>query len=221
MNKIIVGNLKSSLNESNVKNYVDKINKYKYDNLIICVDDKYIDLFKSNNYNIAYQDINNINLNNNVKYALLGHYSVRNLQTDEIINKKINYCLSHNLKVILCIGNEKKEEFKSIINQIDNCLKDIKPDEIKNIILAYEPFYMINSNLNVDIKLVKKYIDDIKSHVKNKYNFDVNVLYGGNVNELNINKILEISDGILVGRLCFDVNKFTQILHSLGLLQIK
>ena len=50
MNKLVIANLKNFLDDYNVKNYIKNIKNIDYDNLIVFPQDKYIDLFISNNY---------------------------------------------------------------------------------------------------------------------------------------------------------------------------
>lgn len=85
-----------------------------------------------------------------IKYVLVGH-SERRLNFNEKnqdINTKIVNCLHYNLKPILCVGenartkNETANSFrikKIIFSQLNECLKGIKEEEIKNITIAYEP----------------------------------------------------------------------------------
>lgn len=217
MKKIVVANLKSSLSDSTAENYVSTINKHKYTNLILCPSYKYLHMFKSDNYLLGMQDIDDDinNLKGTIDYVMLGHYEKRiKGETNKNINKKIDLCLKNNLKVILCIGNNENEDFDYIKRQLDECLCKVDSKCFKDILIAYEPFYMIGKSKDIDINLIKGYINSIKTHISNKYHSKISVLYGGNVNESNINDLLDISDGVLVGRLSFDVNNFTQILQK-------
>ena len=217
MNKLVIANLKNFLDDYNVKNYIKNIKNIKnidYDNLIVFPQDKYIDLFISNNYKVGVQDLSESY--NKVNYILLGHYDKRkNGESNDLINDKIKLSLEKNLKIILCVGNNKDDDYKYIYNQIDSCLKDISNDRLNNIILAYEPFYMIGNDLTIDIKVINDYINNIKNYVKNNYNIDIKVLYGGNVNNSNVSEIMKICDGIMIGRASFDIKKITQILQKI------
>ena len=214
MNKLVIANLKNFLDDYNVENYINDIKNINYDNLIVFPQDKYIDLFISNNYKTGVQDLSESY--NKVNYILLGHYDKRkNGESNDLINNKIKLSLEKNLKIILCIGNNKDDDYKYIYNQIDSCLKNISNDQLNNITLAYEPFYMIGNDLTIDIKVIKDYINNIKNYVKNNYNIDIKVLYGGNVNDSNVSEIIKICDGIMIGRASIDINKFTQILQKI------
>ena len=197
--KYIVCNLKNHLNEFNINDYINTIQKITYKNVIFCIDKKYINLFK--NYKLCTQ-----NYYDDLKkeYVLIGHYEKK--ESKEEIKEKITKALTQKIKVILCIGNENIKDYKSIKKQISYYLDK----ESNNIIIAYEPYNMIGSKENINI-------DDLTNIVKNiKKDFnDIKVLYGGNVNEKNINEIIEITDGVLIARLSYNPHKLTNILNKI------
>ena len=82
--------------------------------------------------------------------------------------------------------------------------------KLSNIIIAYEPNFMVGSNNKVDLKFIESYYNFIKSHFSN-----IPVIYGGNVNKNNIKNILKIYDGVLIGRLSFNPHKFTKVLNKI------
>src|SRR3989338_5794608 len=86
------------------------------------------------------------------EYVILGHSERRIYfdETDEMISKKIKMALKNKLKVILCIGEnlEQREnnETKAIIKfQLENCLRNISNNEMKDIVIAYEPVWAIGT----------------------------------------------------------------------------
>lgn len=198
--KYIIANLKTSLNNQNINEYISTIKKVKYNNLILCPDKKYLHLFKnickvgSQDY---YDDIN-------IDYTIIGHYDKKDEK--EQIKYKLDKALKRNIIVILCIGNNSFEDLNSLKNQLDYYLSDV---ESNNVLIAYEPYFMIGSNNHINLQKIKKNIDYIKN------NYKKNTLYGGNVNQKNIEDILKISDGILVGRLSFNPHIFTNVINKI------
>lgn len=97
-----------------------------------------------------------------IRYVLVGH-SERRLNFNEKnkdINTKIINCLHYNLKPIVCIGenarakNETANNFrikKIVFSQLNECLKGVKDDELKNITIAYEPVWAISTNANGNV----------------------------------------------------------------------
>jgi triosephosphate isomerase len=85
-----------------------------------------------------------------VKYCLVGHSERRLIfkETDEDINNKIRTILNQSIKPILCIGentrtkNENCTSFKiknKLFDQLSNAFKNNQPEEMKEVILTYEP----------------------------------------------------------------------------------
>lgn len=221
MNKLIVGNLKSSLNAFNVDDYLNQINKNKYSNLVLCPSYKYLQLFNSTNYILGAQDLSSsipvFELKRHgVQYVILGHYDRKRLynENDDDLKKKISLCISEDLKIIICIGNMDNESKDELMQKVLNILNCIPKDKLINIIIAYEPYNLIGKDIPVDVSIINETVKCVKSVVKEEFKTDIKVIYGGNVNEENIYEVMNICDGILAGRLCFDVHKFTQILHN-------
>lgn len=202
MKKYIVANLKNSLSDNNVDDYIKILNNNKYENLIICPEYKYIKLFNSNAYHLGSQDYYDDIF---CEYVIINHHDNITNNINEIIKKSLN----KNMKVILCVGNDSLDDLDSLSIQINDYLQEIH--NYNNIMIAYEPYFMISSDMDVDIKKIARNIKYIKSLFDNK----INVFYGGNVNERNIEEILNVSDGVLIGRFSFDIQKFTKILNKI------
>lgn len=86
------------------------------------------------------------------EYVILGHSERRTIfgEKDEMINKKIKKALSQKLKPIFCVGETLEEREKDITEkvikkQIEKGLVDITPDEILDVIIAYEPVWAIGT----------------------------------------------------------------------------
>jgi triosephosphate isomerase len=65
-------------------------------------------------------------------------------ETNKIINKKILTLLENNMTVVFCIGEtlkdfEKNQTIATLKKQINECLKNINKNDIKNLIISYEP----------------------------------------------------------------------------------
>ena len=104
---------------------------------------------------------------------------------------------------------------KILKRQLINALRDIDNKDIKNIIIAYEPIWSIgtgNVPENKEIITITKYIKGIVNNIYHE-EIDIPVLYGGSVNEKNIeelNKINNIS-GVLVGGASLKADKLKKI----------
>lgn len=141
------------------------------------------------------------------KYVIIGHSERRNIlnETDLEINKKFKACLLNNLKPVLCIGEKLGEDRKEVLKkQLKEDLKGVKD---KNIIIAYEPVWAIGTgktptsdDILDSFNFIKKIIPESK------------VLYGGSVNSKNIQEIIQITDGVLVGGASVNKNEFLKMI---------
>ena len=149
------------------------------------------------------------------KYVILGHSENRQTgESDKLINLKIKTALKNGLKVIFCIGEKIKDKrnkkTKSVLSkQIKLGLKGVN---LNNIIIAYEPVWAIGSGLIPKSDELFKTINFIKSKFRKK----LKILYGGSVNNKNINELKTISniDGFLVGGASQNSKKFIDIIKK-------
>ena len=149
------------------------------------------------------------------KYVIIGHSENRKTgDTDKLINLKIKNALKSGLKVIFCIGEtlseKRKKKTKRVLNkQIKIGLSGVKNK--KNILVAYEPFWAIGSGLTPKYNELFETIGFIKDEIKLQ-----KVLYGGSVNNKNINKLknIKIIDGFLIGGESQKSKKFIDIIKK-------
>ena len=234
MAKIVVGNLKMNLTEKEVDRYLDVINKEDFENINLFLAPSYIYLekFKSNKYNLTAQDVSLFydgsytgevsatQLSSiGVKSVIIGHSERRTLFSEDskIINEKIKKSLKNNLKVILCVGEAKKDNVETTKK---NILEELKKDldgisDIENIIIAYEPFYAISSGKSADVDNIKEVVNEIKSYASKIYNKNIKVIYGGSVDEENIEKIVSICDGAMIGKMSLNAEKFVNLMKKI------
>lgn len=234
MSKIVVGNLKMSLTKHQVEDYVSIINKEKFENvdLILCPSFIHILMFNSKNYSVGAQnvfyeqlgpytgEISAMQLKEiGVNYVIIGHSERRTIfnETNSIINKKINACLDNNIKVILCIGENKEQkdsnETSNVLKkQIEEALYGINSSNLQNIIIAYEPVYSIGTGNALTKEEIKSNILYIKSIINSNFNSDCKIIYGGSVNKENVNDIIDVCDGIMVGKMSNDAKEFIKLL---------
>ena len=239
--KIIIANWKMNFLLKNGKQFVKKIliNKKIFKNkLIICPPTSIIyeisKQLKNNSIGLGAQDchfekfgaftgnVSPLMLKDiGCKYVILGHSERRiyHFESNLIIKKKLLNAIEHNLKVILCIGEDSKTKKKN--KTLDFLAKQIKETvPTKNlankIIIAYEPIWSIGSgvtpNIN-DISNIHKFIKDKLIKI-NRFYRNTKILYGGSVNNKNAKKFLKINeiDGLLVGGASTKLNKLISIL---------
>ena len=155
------------------------------------------------------------------KYVIIGHSENRsNGETNNLINKKIHSAILNNLNVIFCIGEnlfekKNKKTNKILKQQIDLGLKKIK--KIDKIIFAYEPIWSIGTGKVLTNKELTKQVINIKKIIKNKFkNQKTKIIYGGSVNNQNINNLKQIKEinGFLIGGASQNSKKFIDIIKK-------
>ena len=155
------------------------------------------------------------------KYVIIGHSENRsNGETNTQINKKIHSAILNNLNIIFCIGEnlfeKKNKKTNSILKkQINLGLKKIK--KIDKVIFAYEPVWSIGTGKVLTNKELTKQVIIIKKIIKNKFkNQKTKIIYGGSVNNQNINNLKQIKEinGFLIGGASQNSKKFIDIIKK-------
>lgn len=158
-------------------------------------------------------------------YCILGHSERRYyfLETDPFINKKVLLCLKENLTPIICVGETKEQKelgvSKELIKeQVLQALNGVVKQDLYKLVFAYEPVWAIGTGqaaTSVEAEEIAKFIVEIiKEHYET--DFKVAVLYGGSVNEENIQQFLNCEHimGALIGGASLDADKFLKIIGS-------
>ncbi len=156
-----------------------------------------------------------------VKYTLIGHSDNRaEGDTDLILKEKVKFALKNNLKVVFCIGENKSEKknnqtFRVLKKQLNKVLE--KNFYMNNIIVAYEPIWSIGTGKIPSRKDLIKTTSHIKKVLKQIYKKNSPpVLYGGSVDENNIDEFKQIKeiDGFLIGGASKSSKKFIDIIKN-------
>ncbi|WP_394018330.1 triose-phosphate isomerase [Anaerococcus cruorum] len=160
------------------------------------------------------------------KYVILGHSERRDIfgEDDELINKKVLSALDHDLVPILCCGesleereaNKQEEKVKS---QLEADLKDVSEDDIKEVIIAYEPIWAIGTGKTAsaeDADAMCGYIRNLIADLYSKEAADaVRIQYGGSVKPANVKELMakENIDGALVGGASLKADDFEALVN--------
>jgi len=156
-------------------------------------------------------------------WVMIGHSERRQhlLETNEMINKKVLLATQNGLKVICCLGETYEERrqgktFYKILDQLKRALREVDEKHLSNIVIGYEPIWVIGSGKAAELKDIKEAHDFISEELKNMYPKSKQlprIVYGGSVDSNNIGEIINLNnvDGVLVGSASLDCEKFCDI----------
>lgn len=162
------------------------------------------------------------------QYVIIGHSERRSYfnETDDVLARKVKRALENNLKVIFCIGEKKEEResnthFNVVNEQLQKGVFNLKAEEFKNIIIAYEPVWAIGTGLTASPDQAQEMHAYIRNLIKEKYSHDVaqstSILYGGSCNEGNAAQLFALPDvdGGLIGGASLKSRSFVNIIKAM------
>lgn len=161
------------------------------------------------------------------EYVIIGHSERRTLfgEKDDLINKKIKRALMNGLKPIFCVGELLEEREKNITErvietQVINGLENLLPDQLNDLVVAYEPVWAIGTGKTATPEQAEEVHVFIRKLVGDRFSAklaeDLPILYGGSVKPENSAELLNKGnvDGALVGGACLDAESFLRIIKS-------
>ena len=160
-------------------------------------------------------------------YVIIGHSERRQYfgETNETVNQKVKAALSHNLKPIVCVGEQLEEretgQTESIIkDHITGGTTGLTNDTILSCVIAYEPVWAIGTGKTAtpeQAQEVHHFIRNLLSdNFSNEVASQVRIQYGGSVKPENAAELMAQSDvdGALVGGASLQAESFAQIVKN-------
>lgn len=162
-----------------------------------------------------------------VEYVIVGHSERRQYfaETDETVNLRTKAALAAGMKVILCLGEVKEQRLAGITDEVVAMqtkldLAGISAEELKNVIIAYEPVWAIGTGLTATPEQAEETCAVIRKVLASLYGEEVaeatTIQYGGSMNEKNAAELLAKPDvdGGLIGGASLVASKFTAIVDA-------
>ncbi|MDD6062416.1 MAG: triose-phosphate isomerase [Oscillospiraceae bacterium] len=162
-----------------------------------------------------------------VPYVIIGHSERRQYfgETDVTVHDRVRAALDAGLTVILCVGEllqERKQNItmEVIATQVKIALAGVSAEELKNIIIAYEPVWAIGTGETATAEQADEVNGAIRALIADLYSAadaDAMVIqYGGSMNAKNAAELLAQPnvDGGLIGGASLKAPDFAVIVEA-------
>ena len=157
-------------------------------------------------------------------WTILGHSERRQYygETDAKLVEKVKLALEAGLKVILCVGENLEEReagrhFEVCEAQIKNVLYNFSAEDMKHIIVAYEPVWAIGTGKTATAEQAEEIHAFIRKTIADKFGAtvaeDTTILYGGSCKPSNAKELFAMKDidGGLIGGAALKAEDFIAI----------
>lgn len=159
-------------------------------------------------------------------YVIVGH-SERRIhfrEEDDFIERKLWAVLKSGMRPILCIGELLKERergayFSVVESQLAAALKNIYPNHLERLVIAYEPVWAIGTGKTAAPDQIEEMHSFIRSLLGGRFGPQAmektRIIYGGSVTPENIKGIMASGDvdGVLVGSASLNPETFLKIIN--------
>ena len=162
-----------------------------------------------------------------VEYVILGHSERRTYfaETNETVNKRARAALAAGLKTIICVGESLEQREAGVTQsfvseQVKAALEGMTAEDIKNVIIAYEPISAIGTGKTATKEQAAEVCGIIRSVVAELYSKEtaeaLTIQYGGSMNAKNCADLLSMEDidGGLIGGASLKPNDFAVIVEA-------
>jgi triosephosphate isomerase (TIM) len=159
-------------------------------------------------------------------YVLAGHSERREYhnEDDALVNAKVKAAFASDLTPILCVGEglpirEQGTHVTHCTTQIDAGLAGLTPEQVKQVVIAYEPVWAIGTGKTATPEDAQEVCGAIRARLIESYGAEVaaavRIQYGGSVKAANIAQIMAKPDvdGALIGGASLDPEEFASIVR--------
>jgi triosephosphate isomerase (TIM) len=162
-----------------------------------------------------------------VQYVIIGHSERRTYfgETDKTVNQRIRAALDNGLNVILCVGESLEQREQGITSELvamqtKIALGGVSREELKRIIIAYEPIWAIGTGKTATAEQANEVCATIRAVVASLYDSTaadaMTIQYGGSMKPNNAAELLAQPDvdGGLIGGASLKPDDFAQIIKA-------
>ena len=148
-----------------------------------------------------------------VKYVIIGHSERRDYfkEDDVLLNKKVKKAFEAGITPILCCGESLEQRELGVTMdwirlQIKSDLAGVTADQVKSMVIAYEPIWAIGTGKTATSDQAQEVCKGIRDLIAEIYDTDtaeaVRIQYGGSMNAGNAAELLakpDIDGGLIGG----------------------
>ena len=162
-----------------------------------------------------------------VEYVVVGHSERRQYfaETDETVNKRAKAALAGGLKPIICVGESLTQREQGVTEelirmQVKIALNGVTADELKNVVIAYEPIWAIGTGKTATAEQAAEVCTSIRTTVRHLYGAriarSITIQYGGSMKPGNAAELLAQPDidGGLIGGASLKPADFVEIINA-------
>ncbi len=160
-------------------------------------------------------------------FCIVGHSERREYfcETGDFLKKKVDAVLSASLMPIYCCGESKSEResqthHEVIKKQLEESILHLSEDQMRNVIIAYEPVWAIGTGLTATAIEAQDMHAFIRKVLSDSFGSDlansIPILYGGSCKPSNAGELFACPDvdGGLIGGASLEVESFVAIANS-------
>ena len=162
-----------------------------------------------------------------IDWVLIGHSERRGYdnETNEKCNLKIKALIANGMVPVYCCG-ESLDTFEAgqtkqfVEEQIRVGLADLTKEQVKELVVAYEPIWSIGTGKNASVEIAQDICGFIRGILKDMFGEvaeEIRILYGGSVKPENIKAYLSCPDvdGALVGGASLKIDSYEGLLRNI------
>ncbi len=162
-----------------------------------------------------------------VEYVVIGHSERRQYfgETDQTVNLRTLAALNAGLKAIVCVGETLEQRelgyTETLLKyQTKMALTNVTAEQLKNVIVAYEPVWAIGTGVTATADQADEGNDYVRQAIAEVYGEDVaetvTIQYGGSMNAKNADELVaKINvDGGLIGGASLKAEDFSVIVKA-------
>ncbi len=162
-----------------------------------------------------------------VEYVVIGHSERRQYfgETDQTVNLRTLAALKGGLKPIVCVGETLEQRelgyTETLLKyQTKMALTNVTAEELKNVIIAYEPVWAIGTGVTATDEQADEGNGFVRAAVAEMFGAEaaeeITIQYGGSMNPKNAEGLLAKTnvDGGLIGGASLKAEDFSVVVHG-------